>query len=505
MSLRKESLSKWIFSIALPPIAFLSLLDYFFILENQGLSTTFLNLLDNTTLRNYLIGLVASFLLYFFLAIYLDNVLPQGSNLHKKWYYPITDLFRCCRSNRRSSNSNMGGNSMRNYYNPFIQKDPEGLKKSVEVNHIRRNFSVKGETLEILKDIHFNAYYDEIFAILGHNGAGKTTLLQIMTGILSSTHGEVYYDNVPIQGNETEICKQFGYCPQFDSFNNSLTVKEHVQLFAGIKGIKVNVNDVLTDVDLYNKRNDYPNELSGGQKRKLGITLALLGSPKFVFLDEPTTGLDPYSRKSIWELLLRKKNGCTLFITTHYMDEADLLADRKMIISNGSITCLGTSLFLKNSFNMNYALDINTTNPMDNYYTDHIIDRYCPGSSKTRNITVSQCNDEKSPNSRVIDSRVYIITYLLPMRYSYYFKNILNALNKMIKDPDNGLSNFSLTSPTLEELFIKLESNKGGRDNTLNGKIQKMENPSAVDINGGGGSKNGRRSEWNGNNDSERL
>ncbi|OUM69513.1 hypothetical protein PIROE2DRAFT_31846, partial [Piromyces sp. E2] len=225
--------------------------------------------------------------------------------------------------------------------------------KAVEVKNVGKNFKVKGESIEILKSINFNAYYDEIFAILGHNGAGKTTLMSIMTGILSATRGEVYYDDVPITGNETDICRQFGYCPQFDTFNSNLTVGEHVKLFAGIKGVKVNVDDVLEDIDLLEKKNNFPKQLSGGQKRKLCITLALLGSPKYVFLDEPTTGLDPYSRKNIWEILSRKKKGCVTFVTTHYMDEADLLADRKMIISNGNITCLGTSLFLKNSFNMN--------------------------------------------------------------------------------------------------------------------------------------------------------
>ncbi|ORX76763.1 P-loop containing nucleoside triphosphate hydrolase protein, partial [Anaeromyces robustus] len=205
----------------------------------------------------------------------------------------------------------------------------------------------------VLKGISFNAYYDEIFAILGHNGAGKTTLINIMTGILSANKGEILYDGIPLQGNETEICKKFGYCPQFDTFNNYLTVSEHVKLFAGIKNIKVNVNEILKDINLLKKKNCFPNKLSGGQKRKLCITLALLGSPKYIFLDEPTTGLDPYSRKSIWDLLSKKKKDKIMFITTHYMDEADVLADRKMITSNGIITCLGTSLFLKNSFNMN--------------------------------------------------------------------------------------------------------------------------------------------------------
>lgn len=104
-----------------------------------------------------------------------------------------------------------------------------------------------------------------------------------MTGILSPTYGDVYYDDIPITGNETEVCKQFGYCPQFDTFNNSLTLAEHVRLFAGIKNVKVNIDEILRDIDLLDKKNNYPKQLSGGQRRKLCITLALLGSLNMSF------------------------------------------------------------------------------------------------------------------------------------------------------------------------------------------------------------------------------
>ncbi|OUM69509.1 hypothetical protein PIROE2DRAFT_38166, partial [Piromyces sp. E2] len=270
-------------------------------------------MLSNATTRRCFFGLIFTLILYFCIAIYLDNVLPQGNNFHKKWHFFISDFFR-----KKKEVDNIS-KSLDNINNPFIEKDPEGLKKAVEVKGINKCFTVKGDRIEILNNISFNGYYNEIFCILGHNGAGKTTLMSIMTGILSATKGEVYYDNIPL---------------------------------------RVDVQTVLRNIDLLEKIDNFPKELSGGQRRKLCITLALLGSPKFIFLDEPTTGLDPYSRKTIWELLSKNKKDCIMFVTTHYMDEADLLADRKMIISNGNITCLGTSIFLKNSFNMNYSLDI---------------------------------------------------------------------------------------------------------------------------------------------------
>ncbi|ORX51392.1 hypothetical protein BCR36DRAFT_325611 [Piromyces finnis] len=455
-------------SFILSPISFLGIFNNLITYEENKLPVTFITIFGNETLKYTFLTLIGAFILYLLIAIYLDNVLPQGNNFHKKWHFFITGLFH--RKYKKSDDEKS------NIENPYIEKDPTGLNKAVEVRNIRKNFKVKGETIEILKNINFNAYYDEIFAILGHNGAGKTTLMSIMTGILSSTRGGVYYDNIPITGNETDICKQFGYCPQFDTLNNNLTVGEHIKLFAGIKDVKIDVDEVLKNIDLLEKKNNFPKELSGGQKRKLCISLALLGSPKYVFLDEPTTGLDPYSRKNIWEILSNKKKGCVMFVTTHYMDEADLLADRKMIISNGNITCLGTSLFLKNKFNMNYSLDVHVKNMNYINYIDNIIDQYCPGFSQNK--IISNTNNQVKEESNLGQSEEYIVTYLLPIKYSKSFKDIFEGLNMLIKDKRNSIENFSLTAPTLEELFIKLENNE-----IKSNENKSLTNVSSIDMN----------------------
>jgi len=436
----------------LSPISFLSLFNQLDVYDQQRIQINLFSLFRQPSLRISFLGLIFTFVCYIIIAIYLDNVLPQGNNFYRKWHFFVTDLFK--RNKHKSFDS-----SHKNISNPYIQEDPNDKEKAVEIKNIGKTFKVKGERIEILKNIDFNAYYNEIFAILGHNGAGKTTLMSIMTGILSSTNGEVYYDSIPITGNETEVCKQFGYCPQFDTFNNDLTVGEHVKLFSGIKNINVDIDSILQDIDLLNKKNNFPKELSGGQRRKLCITLALLGSPKFVFLDEPTTGLDPYSRKNIWELLSRKKEGRVIFVTTHYMDEADLLADRKMIISNGNISCLGTSLFLKQQFNMNYSLDIHCKDTKDCSLLDKMIDQFCPGTSETKIISNTNMQIiDKDFNKKENENGDYLITYLLPMKYSKTFKDIFENINEMIKNNNNSIENFSLTAPTLEELFIKLEN-----------------------------------------------
>ena len=403
--------------------------------------------------------------------------------------------------------------------NQFIEDDPKLLKDAtVRVENIKMSYKLNGKEKEVLKGINFNAFSNEIFAILGHNGAGKTTLINIMTGITSPSIGEIYYNNRSLVGHEIEICSEFGYCPQFDTFNNNLTVGEHIKLFGGIKGLRkdeINVEAILKEIDLYEKRENFPNELSGGQRRKLNIALAFLGSPKYVFLDEPTTGLDPYSRKNIWNFLSHKKKGCTIFVTTHYMDEADYLADRKMIIYDGKIICLGSSLFLKNKFDMNYIIDIQLENSNEDILLDNIMKSYCPQSVESKKIQrhlVTNKNTSFSPSSlspsssslysslsnrypsKISDineqykkvqyierkktdtmthnkkeaiKENYIISYSLPMKYSKSFSRIFLELNRVIKDSNNSIKNFTLTAPTLEELFIKIQSNKE-KENLIN-------------------------------------
>ncbi|ORX87323.1 ABC transporter-like protein, partial [Anaeromyces robustus] len=186
-----------------------------------------------------------------------------------------------------------------------------------------------------LNGVSFNVYNNEIFGILGHNGAGKSTLIKIMTGLIKPDHGKVYYEGLELTSNINRIRKNIGLCFQDSIVYDDLTIEDNLKIFAGIKGVNVNIESILNDIILNEKRYSKVNELSGGQKRKLCIGLSLIGNPRFIFLDEPTTSLDPMSRRKIWEILLKIKKNRVIFLCTHYMDEADILADRKIIINNG--------------------------------------------------------------------------------------------------------------------------------------------------------------------------
>jgi len=328
------------------------------------------------------------------------------------------------------------------------------------------NRNNKGNEFLAVDDVSFKVYENEIFAILGHNGAGKTTLINIMVGLLKATEGDVYFDGRSISKDTNTIRKDFGVCAQTNIIYEELNVEDHIKFYAGLKGVKVNVDEVLTELDLLQQKHLKASKLSGGQKRKLCIGMATIGNPKYVFLDEPTTGLDPLSRRKIWELLQKKREGKVIFLTTHYMDEADILADRKLILNKGRIRCLGTSLYLKNHFNMNYNLDIETE---DQVRVNDIIQRYLP-----------EATYYVDPEMGVSDNSVKCHTWRLPLNSTSKFTPLLDELERQSSVDEEGqaqssalIKKFALNMPTLEELFIRLEDdNLDDNQNTDNSEEQ---------------------------------
>jgi len=262
-----------------------------------------------------------------------------------------------------------------------------------------------------------------------------------MVGLLKATYGDVYFDGSSISKNVNSIRKDFGVCAQTNIIYPDLTVEDHINFYANLKNVKVDVDEVLSELDLLQQKSLKSSKLSGGQKRKLCIAMATIGNPKYIFLDEPTTGLDPLSRRKIWELLLKKKEGRVIFLTTHYMDEADILADRKLILNKGKIRCLGTSLYLKNHFNMKYNLDVETN---EKERINELILSYLPEAEYVKK------EDDNEFESH--DNIFY--TWRLPLNSSDRFAPLLNELERL---SGSVIKKYALSLPTLEELFIRLE------------------------------------------------
>ena len=264
----------------------------------------------------------------------------------------------------------------------------------------------------------------------------------------------------------SEIRKMTGICPQHDILFDELTPKEHLEYFASIRGmapdrIDDEVKKILSDIDLKEKTDVAVHKLSGGQKRKLSVGIALIGDPKIIFLDEPTAGVDPYSRRHMWKVLKERKAGKIILLTTHFMDEADILADRKAIVSKGKLRCYGSSMFLKNRFGAGYYLTM-------------IVKRDCKLSKIRRDIR------KFIPNA--VQDRLYgrEVSFLLPRSGIREFPDLFSEIERKIRD-DEDVMNYGVSMTTLEEVFLKLgneeevEEDKADYGSTTSCPIRSLE------------------------------
>ncbi|MFN5136159.1 MAG: ABC transporter ATP-binding protein [Chitinophagaceae bacterium] len=213
------------------------------------------------------------------------------------------------------------------------------MKNIIEVKNLVKNYG----SFEAVKGISFEVKEGEIFGLLGPNGAGKSTTLEIIETLRTKTSGEIVVDGFSIDTNANDIKKIIGVQLQTSGYYPGLNLTELIQLFAGLYNRTVNAMDLLKTVNLEEKAKSKFKELSGGQKQRFSVATTLINEPKIVFLDEPTTGLDPQARRNLWELVRSiQKRGATVIITTHYMDEAEYLCDRVAIIDSGKIVALDT-------------------------------------------------------------------------------------------------------------------------------------------------------------------
>ncbi len=208
---------------------------------------------------------------------------------------------------------------------------------AIVVDHLSKRYGA----LLAVDDISFTVKRGEVFAFLGPNGAGKSVTVETIETIRIPTSGKVTVLGLDVRKRKAEIVHRIGVLPQnFSSFDR-ITVRESLQYFARVFGCKADVDALMNLTNLSGKADAQFNTLSGGLKQRLGIAAALVNDPEVVFLDEPTTGLDPHARRQVWDVLKGLKDrGKTIFLTTHYMDEAELLADTVAIISAGKIVAI---------------------------------------------------------------------------------------------------------------------------------------------------------------------
>jgi len=289
-----------------------------------------------------------------------------------------------------------------------------------------------------------------LLGLLGHNGAGKTTLINILTGVLGGFEGQITLSGYDIEENKDEVKKIVGVCPQFDILWYELTAREHLQMFAEIKGIPKNqieneIKSGLQDVNLAKFGDVWAGTFSGGMKRRLSMAIAGIGDPKIIFLDEPTTGMDPKNRRQVWELIKNLKKNRVVILTTHAMEEADALSDRIAVIVDGQFKCIGNSLFLKNNFGEGYRLTV-------------IAD---PENAST----VKQLMRQKIPSAKVIDESGGSLMFSIPSikikELQAFFRVIENKDSDEVANRLRELTHdWGLSNTTLEEVFMKVTGKK---------------------------------------------
>ncbi|CAG2245460.1 ABCA5 [Mytilus edulis] len=391
-------------------------------------------------------------ILYFVLAMYLDNVIPTEYGAKKPPYYIFMKSY-WCPGTREEDNDERAED-----YDALFGNDVEKVTSDMREHTGVRILNLKNQwKKETFTELSLEMYTGQITCLLGHNGAGKTTLFNMLSGLVSPTRGTAKVLGLDINnpGDMLKIRQTTGVCPQHNILFDKLTVIEHLQLFAGIKGTKKDnmmksIKQILNDVGLLDQDDTFALNLSGGQKRKLSVAIALIGDPKIVFLDEPTAGIDPFSRRHLWSVLKEKKKGRVILLTTHFMDEADILADRKAFISKGKLRCCGSSLFLKNRFGIGYHL---------NMVVDKVSDR--------DSITDLVCKNVDGAKHRRTHGKE--LAYTLPLEEVGSFKNLFAALESKSTDVSTlaesmGIKSYGVSMTTLEEVFLALEEDDQSMD-----------------------------------------
>mmetsp|Transcript_12836 Transcript_12836/g.16455 ORF Transcript_12836/g.16455 Transcript_12836/m.16455 type:complete len:510 (+) Transcript_12836:1052-2581(+) len=321
--------------------------------------------------------LFLDFIIFTLLGLYLDKVIPSDFGQRLSPCFLCTpSYYKCCRTERHRQRAVDGDqealidaeyddaferNQMpnENYEAPAAMcKRLETTGDYLKVDNLQKTFS---GGFRAVRGVSVKMFDSQIFALLGHNGAGKTTIISMLTGLIEKSQGEAKCYDVDLFEEMDEVREFMGVCPQHDVLFDLLTPREHLDIFYDFKGgdpatKQREIDALIQDVGLEIDQDKVSSTLSGGNKRKTSVCVALCGGSKLVMLDEPTSGMDLGARRNLWDMLKSYKKDRIIILTTHYMDEADVLGDRIGIMVQGQLQCIGSSLFLKNRFGVGYKI-----------------------------------------------------------------------------------------------------------------------------------------------------
>ncbi|KAH8952939.1 hypothetical protein BDL97_09G111100 [Sphagnum fallax] len=440
----------------LPPSAYTFGVDLVALYEGAGYGLRWVNIMEDAfSMAWILFLLLVDSIVYAGLAWYLEQVLPsEYGAVQPAWFLFAPSYWQggvLGVAAGPSASYEMVTMVQEEIEEPYLSTD--GQLPAVHIEKLRKVF-VGGKIA--VDELTLDLFEGHITALLGHNGAGKSTTMSMLTGLIRPTSGDAKIWGHSIQDNMQNIRRIIGVCPQQNVLFGYLTVKEHLELYASLKGVpklqtEQTVNEMVINLGLEDKANSRASYLSGGMQRKLQVGLAMIGGSRVVFLDEPTSGLDPQSRRSIWELLHSFKSWRAIVLTTHYMDEADLLCDRIAIMSEGRLQCCGSSLFLKAKFGVGYNLRMIRSSAA------------CCSDSAIADLVLHHV-----PQAQVPLSFPHAgarggggLTFQLPLSNKGEFAQLFHELETRLEELHIG--NYGISMTTMEDVFLRL-SNKDHHD-----------------------------------------
>eukprot|EP01125_Pyxidicula_operculata_P020322 TRINITY_DN749_c1_g1_i2.p1 TRINITY_DN749_c1_g1~~TRINITY_DN749_c1_g1_i2.p1 ORF type:complete len:1080 (-),score=261.04 TRINITY_DN749_c1_g1_i2:788-4027(-) len=342
-------------------------------------------------LINPLIALYCEAILFFIAFLYFDAVLPNEYGVPKHPLFFMDPILKYC-CNRRwvgfriaPIDDHNSGNTITVDVNDKEDEDVHKIRDDVDNGNysksdplvIRNLRKVYDSGKVAVKNLCLMAKKNTVFGLLGENGAGKTTTISMLTGLFPPTSGTAYVGGYDITSEIDKVHLVLGVCPQFDVLWEDLTCNEHLLFYARLKGVdpaheRLHVTTLLKQVGLYKFRHRLSSQLSGGMKRRLSLAISLVGKSRITFLDEPTTGLDPATRRHIWAIIARAKADRAIILTTHGMDEAETLCNEIGILAHGYLRCVGSAQHLKSVHGEGYLLTV-SFEPENGYEVDKFI------------------------------------------------------------------------------------------------------------------------------------
>ncbi|KAK1298423.1 ABC transporter A family member 2 [Acorus calamus] len=430
--------------------------------------------------------LISTFFLWFFLAIYLDNIIPNSYGVRKPVFYFLKPSYWTGKGGNRVEEGGICScigsipplddvppddedvfaeetvvkrQATENMLDPSIAVQIRGVTKTYPgtTKMVGCCKCKKSAAYHAVRGIWVNLAKDQLFCLLGPNGAGKTTLINCLTGITPVTGGDALMYGYSIRSSVgmSNIRRMIGVCPQFDILWEALSAKEHLHLFASIKGLTPDsINSVaaksLAEVKLTEAAKMRAGSYSGGMKRRLSVAIALIGDPKLVFLDEPTTGMDPITRRHVWDIIEDAKKGRAIILTTHSMEEADILSDRIAIMAKGKLRCIGTSIRLKSKFGTGYITNVsflgNTPGQTPNNYSNGIPNE--PHLEPVKEFFKNRLGVVPKEENKAF------LTFVIPHEKEGLLTEFFAELQD--RERELGISDIQLGLTTLEEVFLNI-------------------------------------------------